>query len=76
LSGTLFVVAFDPSLHEFEATIEGMLQATIRAFADDVGAALQALGDLAAVANIFDVAEKLRLEVSKCVIAPIGTRLL
>ena len=77
LSGSIFAVSLDPFLRWMEKDIEATGRGTVRACADDIGAALGALQHLVIIEPIFRAARLaagLTLKPSKCVIVPLFAR--
>ena len=71
LSGSLFVISIDPLLFQFRKHVMDPQLGQVRACADDIGAALRALGSLPVLCKLFAQFRKvsgLSLKASKCVI--------
>ena len=74
LSGSLFVIAIDPLLHQFHKHLCAPALATVRVCADDVGAAVRQLRTLFKVWELFEAFRKvslLTLKPKKCIIVPL-----
>ena len=75
LSGFIFDIVVDPFLNHFDALLEKTKYATVRACADDIGAALVAIEHLPLAKIVFDAANcfaGLCLKPEKCVLVPTG----
>ena len=75
LSGMLFAIVMDPFLVKLDAELCRPQLGTVRACADDVGAALRHLSSLRIAKCTFDAAREvanLCLKPTKCVLVPVG----
>ena len=73
LSGTLFAISMDPFLRQAEEEVERIQLGTVRACADDVGAAIRSLRAVIPMAAMFSRAFRfagLAIKVSKCKLVP------
>jgi hypothetical protein len=72
-SGSFFVIAMDPLLFQFRKFLCTPVLATVRACADDVGACIKSLRDLAVFWRIFEAFRRASLPTfkpKKCIIVP------
>ena len=74
-SGSFFVIALNPILHMISQLTKLEKHERVRAFADDLAAALKSIYALKPLKLIFDIANKianLELKIPKCVFIPLG----